>query len=138
MRPATPLADILEKDWQTQVIDLARLLGWRVAHFRPAKTSKGWRTAVAADGEGYPDLTLTRDRVIFLELKRETGKTTQAQRDWLTALHTAGAETYVARPRHLQALAVVLGPGKGPSYHEGRGELLLELDQHLTTKGAAA
>jgi hypothetical protein len=28
------------------VIELAKLRGWRTAHFRPARTAHGWRTAV--------------------------------------------------------------------------------------------
>jgi len=31
------------------------------------------------------------------------------QKDWLRALRAAGAQAYVARPRHLEALAAVLG-----------------------------
>jgi hypothetical protein len=99
---------ITEKQWQEQVIDLARMFGWRIAHFRPAQTSKGWRTAVAADGQGYPDLTLARDRIIFLELKTDTGKLSAAQTAWLNHLAAAGAETYVARPQHLELLAAIL------------------------------
>lgn len=128
MRPPTPLHDILEKDWQRTVRDLARTLGWRRAYH----TFDSRRSDT-----GFPDLVLVRDRVIFLELKRETGTTTQAQRDWITALHHAQAEVYVARPRHLQALATVLGPRTGPNWHEARGHLLLELDQHLTRDAAA-
>jgi len=33
-----------EADFESRVVDFARLLGWRVAHFRPARTAKGWRT----------------------------------------------------------------------------------------------
>ena len=45
-----------ERELQDAVIQLARLLGWRVAHFRPAMTTRGWRTPVSADGAGFPDL----------------------------------------------------------------------------------
>lgn len=92
---------ISEAAFQAQVIHLAKLRGWRVAHFRPAQNSRGeWRTAVAGDGAGFPDLVLTRDRVIFAELKSETGRTSYAQDAWLSALQAAGAETYIWRPRH--------------------------------------
>jgi hypothetical protein len=44
--------------------------GWRAAHFRPARTAKGWRTPVAADGAGFPDLVLVRrTRIVAAELK---------------------------------------------------------------------
>lgn len=99
------LVDLLERDWQTQVIGtaakpgLARQLGWRVYHTLRSTGSQA----------GYPDWTLVRERVVFLELKREKGRATEAQRDWLRALTDAGAEVYLARPRHLAAIGAVLG-----------------------------
>jgi len=76
-----------ENELQDLVIDLAHLRGWGVAHFRPARTVHGWRTAVSADGEGFPDLVLVRrGRLIFVELKSVTGKLSASQaqwRDWL-------------------------------------------------------
>jgi len=89
-----------EAEWQQQVIDLAHLYGWRIAHFRPAQNARGdWRTPVAADGKGFPDLVLTRDRLLFVELKSETGRLTREQRHWLDALQAAGAEVAVWKPR---------------------------------------
>lgn len=109
-RPAAlpGLEPILEKDWQKQVIDLARLLRWRVAHFRPAMTKHGWVTPVAADGKGFPDLCLVRERVIFVELKRDGGKTTDDQAVWLHALNNAGIETYVWRPADAEQVLQIL------------------------------
>lgn len=93
------LEPLLEKDWQKQVIDLARILKWRVAHFRPAMTKHGWVTPVAADGKGFPDLLLTRDdRLVVAELKSDTGKLAVDQTIWLAAFEAAGAETYIWRP----------------------------------------
>lgn len=88
-----------ERQFQGQVIQMAHLFGWRVSHFRPALTAKGWRTAVEADGKGFPDLVLVRDRTIFCELKTDTGRLTQDQQDWVDALGRAGTEVYVWRPR---------------------------------------
>jgi hypothetical protein len=102
------LAEITERQHQRAVLDLAKLLGWMVTHFRPAQTSKGWRTPVAADGEGFPDLVLIRDRVVFLELKTASGQLSVAQRNWLTRIIRAGGEAYIARPRDLDVLANVL------------------------------
>jgi len=73
-----------EADLLKCVLDLAKLKGWLVAHFRPAQTSKGWRTAVSADGFGFPDLVMVRhDRCLFVELKAERGKLSEAQSIWL-------------------------------------------------------
>src|SRR6202042_1235579 len=78
---------VTEAELQHGVIELARLLGYRVAHFRPALTTKGWRTPVEADGKGFPDLVLARPgRLIFAELKTNTGRATLEQGEWLSAL----------------------------------------------------
>ena len=87
-----------ESDFLKSVIDLAHLCGWKVAHFRPAKTERGWRTPVQADGAGFPDLVLVRDRVIFAELKSEKGKLSDAQWAWKDAIQRAGGEYYIWRP----------------------------------------
>lgn len=126
MRPAVPLADMLEKDWQRQVRDLAETLGYRRAYH----TFDSRRSDT-----GFPDLVLVsprRHRIVYLELKREKTQPTARQREWIRDLHTAGAEVYLARPRHLDALATVLGgvPGN-QTWHEARGQLLLELDPVL-------
>lgn len=90
-----------EKELQEAVIDLAHLLKWRVAHFRPAMNAKGeWRTAVAGDGKGFPDLVLVRDRVLFVELKSDTGRLTVEQQDWAFALSHAGVEWTLWSPTH--------------------------------------
>ena len=80
-----------EQELLEAVIELAHLYRWRVAHFRPARTEHGWRTPVAADGAGFPDLVLVRDRVLFVELKSARGRLSVEQQDWLSALGHAGA-----------------------------------------------
>lgn len=97
-----------EDDWQRQVIDLARLFKWRVAHFRPALTKHGWRTPVSADGKGFPDLVLVRDRVIAAELKTRTGIPSPDQHAWLDAFTDAGIETHIWRPADLELVAATL------------------------------
>jgi hypothetical protein len=104
----TRTVDVTEAAFQDQVIQLAHVYGWRVAHFRPAQTAKGWRTAVAADGKGFPDLVLVRDRLIVAELKARSGDTTPDQEAWLHATRQAGVETYVWRPDDLPSIGAVL------------------------------
>ena len=99
MKAATPLDQYTEKEWQTQVVQLAKQLGWK----RPYHTYNSRRSE-----SGWPDLVLVRDRIIYLELKREAGKLTTTQIEWLQALRAAGGEAYIARPRDLQSLAQVL------------------------------
>jgi len=87
---------VTEGELQENVVKMAHLLRWRVAHFRPAQNAAGrWSTPVAADGAGFPDLVLARDRVvIFAELKADGGRLSDAQRDWLAAL----PHSYLWRP----------------------------------------
>ena len=99
----------LERDWQKYVIDLAHTLGWRIAHFRPAQLQSGkWVTPVAADGAGFPDLVLVRNRIIYAELKTDTGKLSRAQQAWGSELIAAGGEYYVWRPRDAELVQRVL------------------------------
>ena len=84
-----------EAQFQAAVIELAQINGWRVFHARKAQNGKGaWRTPVAADGAGFPDLVLVKDRVIFAELKTNTGRVSPAQREWLDALAEARVKAH--------------------------------------------
>jgi hypothetical protein len=88
-----------ERELQRCVLQLARLLGWRVAHFRPARTKRGWRTPVEADGAGWLDLVLCRgERLLFRELKGDGGRLSPAQLAWLIALQQSGANADVWAP----------------------------------------
>lgn len=91
---------VSEKDFEHSVIDLAHLLKWRVAHFRPALTSKGWRTPVTADGAGWPDLVLVHPQhgILHRELKTDSGRVSAGQQAWLDAINTAGGSASVWTP----------------------------------------
>jgi len=129
MKAAILPDDMTEKVWQQSVSDLFRSLGWRGYHTLRSKGSQ----------PGYPDLTLAHPvqrRVMWLELKSETGTVSDKQREWIRTLADAGAEVYVVRPRHYQALASVLLRPVTPAYEAARGLLLLELDA-ITAQEAA-
>lgn len=98
MRPPIALAELTEKEWQRQVVQLARQLGYRVYHTHLSKHSQ----------PGFPDLCCVRDRVVFVECKTETGKLSDPQSQWVEALEKANALVIVARPRDLQAVADLL------------------------------
>lgn len=103
------LAHMTEGDLQAQIIAAAQTHRWHVAHFRPARTELGWRTPVAADGAGFPDLVLVRNgRLIFAELKSERGRISDAQEAWLARLAEADVEVYVWRPTDLDTALEVL------------------------------
>ncbi len=89
-----------EGELQSSVIELAQLLGWRVAHFRTALSKSGhWMTPVQGDGAGFPDLILVRERVIAAELKAERGRMSPEQDTWLRAFLDAGVLVAVWKPR---------------------------------------
>ncbi|MBL7487144.1 VRR-NUC domain-containing protein [Frankia sp. AgW1.1] len=87
-----------EADWQSWVVDAATHLGWRRFHDFDARRNPA----------GYPDLMLTRNRIIFAELKTEIGRLRPAQVEVLDALRKAGGEVHVWRPRHRAEVLEVL------------------------------
>jgi VRR-NUC domain len=100
-----------EQSLQACVLEVARLAGWRTLHIRPARRADGsWRTPVAGDGKGWPDLTLVRPpRLLFVELKSERGKLRPEQQDWLDVLRLLPqAEVYLWTPADWNALVQVL------------------------------
>lgn len=84
------------RDLQRAIIDMARRLGWRVAHFASMQGRDGiWRTPAQADGKGFPDLVLVRDRVIVAEIKGDNDRLKPAQEEWLSAIRMAGIAAHV-------------------------------------------
>jgi hypothetical protein len=79
LRGKFPLA---EKDWQAQVVQLARLYGWRDFHPLRSQGSEA----------GWPDLALVRSgRLLLVELKTDKGRLSPAQRAWLDELELVAA-----------------------------------------------
>jgi len=99
---------VTEADFQKTVTDTLRLFGWRYCHFRPARTARGWRTAVSGE-VGFPDLCAVRGaRVEFIELKAEKGRLSQEQATWLAALGQAGQSVHCWRPSDWDVIEEVL------------------------------
>ena len=90
-----------------KVIGLARAYGWLVHHQRPARTGRGWRTAIQGDA-GFPDLVLARGhRLIFAELKSQRGELSAGQKNWMVTLGDEDwPETTVWRPSDLLSGAI--------------------------------
>ena len=94
----TAQLDISEKAWQADVVKLARTFGWSIFHTYDSRRSN----------PGLPDLILVRDRIVWAELKRQSGKLSLAQQLWIAALEVAGAEVYVWKPSDLESVGRVL------------------------------
>lgn len=101
---ANALPPISEAAFQRQVIQLAKLLGWRTYHTLDSRGSSA----------GFPDLVLARERdgrVIFAELKSDAGRVRKEQSEWLAALGAVKSEAvgvYLWRPADLDEIAGVL------------------------------
>ena len=88
-----------EKRFQDAVVQLAKILGWKVYHTYDSRRST----------PGYPDLTLVREgRLIFAELKSEKGKMSKAQKEWEYDLRNTCAEYYEWRPSDWEAIVSIL------------------------------
>ena len=87
-----------EKEWQAQVVSLARRLGWMTYHTYDSRRSE----------PGWPDLVLLRERMVIAELKTQKGRVSEAQQKWLDALREAGVETYLWRPSDMGQVAATL------------------------------
>jgi len=75
-----------ETQFLQRVVDTAKLYGWLVTHFRPAKTERGWRTALQGDS-GFVDLVLARGGVVLhAELKVGGGRPRPDQISWGEAI----------------------------------------------------
>lgn len=95
------LRAVTEQQWQSRVTNLADFHQWRWWHApdnRPI-TARSGRLYVQPVRAGFPDLVLSRGpRLVFAELKRELGRVSPEQSEWLAALAATGAETYLWRP----------------------------------------
>lgn len=99
--PASPLELALsEKDWQSRVVDLAQLRGWRHFHAYSNRRSPA----------GWPDLAMVRaGRLILAELKTERGRVRPEQHQWLDALREVPAvEVHLWRPSAWPQVQAVL------------------------------
>lgn len=105
-------ADWTEAVWQAQLRLLAKTLGWLVYHPHRSERSTS----------GFPDLTLVRERVVFVELKRQH-KAAQLRPDqelWRDRLLAAGAEWYCWRPLDVDECMRVLGRRRQRAATAGR------------------
>jgi hypothetical protein len=98
------LAEILprepERHFQTRVVKLAQVFGWRIFH--------PWISIRSA--AGWPDLFMVRrDQAIAAELKTMRGRFMPEQNAWLEALgEVPGIAVYKWRPKDWDEIVAVL------------------------------
>ncbi len=86
-----PGVDVSEAAFHSSFIELAERYGWKRDHTHNSRRSVA----------GFPDEVLVRlQRVIFAELKTETGKESRAQAEWRKVLEAVRGtvEAYLFRP----------------------------------------
>lgn len=97
-------AAMSEAELLEQVLALARLRGYLGYHTHRSEHSEA----------GFPDLVLLKpSRLIFAELKTESGRLTREQRLWLAYLeavadHAPNIEVYLWRPSDWAAIDQIL------------------------------
>jgi hypothetical protein len=98
--PATYNALETEKEFMQRVIVLAQMNNWLVYHTYDSRRSQ----------RGFVDLVLVRGgRLMFVETKREDGRLTQDQSDWLLRLsRVPGVVATVWRPSDWSEIERVL------------------------------
>lgn len=90
---------ITEKQFMAQVIQLAKLLGWKVYHTFDSRRSVF----------GFPDLILLRGkRLLAIELKVEKNQPTPEQKMWLRSFAATGAFAAVWTPDCWQSIETEL------------------------------
>ena len=88
-----------ERDFQRQVIEVARSFGWTDFHVLRSKGMRG----------GFPDLFLIRPpNIVWAELKAENGKLSDAQKDMYEMLKESLQNIYVWYPDDMPEIIEVL------------------------------
>ena len=71
-----------EKAFQSDVMRVAKMLGWLCYHTYDSRRS----------ASGFPDLVLVRERVLFRELKVGKNKLSQSQELWRDSIMDTGGD----------------------------------------------
>lgn len=87
-----------EERFDAEFQKLFRSCGWLGYHTWMSIRSK----------PGFPDWVLVRERVVFVELKKQKGKESDVQKAWRRALIDAKAEAYLFRPAQWEEIVEVL------------------------------
>jgi hypothetical protein len=100
---------VLERDFQKQIVDYARTLGFKVEHKYGQASILGSR----AIDKGFPDLVLGIERfigavVMVIEVKGSAGRLKPEQKEWLAIFTRAGIPTFTYWPHEWPAVKALL------------------------------
>lgn len=95
--------ELSEDELRSMADKVAAILGYEHMFVKPLRAAGGiWKTPTFGSlGKGWPDTTFIHrrtGRTIYVEFKRELGKTMPDQDRVLGILRAAGLEAYVIRP----------------------------------------
>lgn len=104
---------ISEKEFQRQVVDLARVLGWATGELADGSLAGLiYHPQLSKWSErGWPDLALARrrdGRFLLAELKAERGQLSLRQTQVIDLLKACGLTVHVWRPSDIESIAEVL------------------------------
>ena len=109
-----------ESQFQARLVAAARKIGYLHYHPHSSKRSE----------PGFPDLTLCKRRLIFIECKTATGKLSPDQARWIIHLLGAGQEVYLARPEHYERIICLLaGRADAALAHETLQDAIVRRDK---------
>lgn len=96
-----------ETAWQASILGFASSTGWLWFHDEDSRRNR----------RGFPDLVLVRrDRVVFAELKSQTGRVRPEQVKWLDRLVQTPAEVYLWRPDDAPEVESILASRHRPPH----------------------
>lgn len=114
---------VTEGNFQASVTQLAETLGWDWVHVERRTVSRTGRSGVPRTyvetptkgtlGNGWVDLLLVRERVVFAELKGDGGRLEEDQKHVRDRLLSHSQEWYVWGPRDWDQVVAVLSRRAG-------------------------
>lgn len=101
--------ELTERQFQDQIVELARRFDWLVVHHGGNQHRRAYY-----DTTGFPDLLMVgpSGAVLFRELKTERAQLTAAQELWRDRLVGKGADWALWRPSDWPAIVAALSDGK--------------------------
>lgn len=104
-----------EAEFQSWIVDYARVNGWRVWYMPDwvyrliARDMQRTRIGKDWPDKGFPDLWLVREgELVVLEVKSATGSVKKEQKAWIADLAAAGIVARVVRPKDREMLESLL------------------------------